>query len=99
MFKFVYIYIYICRNIYVKMNCIILNSFPIMFVKGGPLLATFLRINGSLLDQLSDICIYIYIYIYLYIYIYINIYLSLCPFEISWMADINHICHITPYIL
>ena len=46
---------YIYVEIYVKMNCIILNSFPIMCFKGAPVLATFLYLNGSLLDQLSCI--------------------------------------------
>ena len=42
MFQFV-LYVEIC----VKMNCIILNLFPIMCFKGAPVLATYFCLNGT----------------------------------------------------
>ena len=83
LFQFVIYYV----EIYVKMNCIILNSFPIMCFKGAPVLATLLCLNGSLLDQLSCIVFTCSTSTYSEIYIYIYVCLSVCPFERSMRTD------------
>ena len=73
------------------MNCIILNSFPIMCFEGAPVLETFLCLNGSLLDQLSCIIVTC---TYSEIYVYISVCLSVHLREVGGL-----ICHISPYIL
>ena len=80
-------------EIYIKMNCIILNSFPMCF-KGAPVLATFLCLNGSLLDQLSCIIFTCSTCTYSEIYVYISVCLSVHLREVG-----GPICHSSPYIL
>ena len=77
-------------EIYVKMNCIILNSFPIMCFKGAPVLATFLCLTGSLLDQLS--CIIFTCSTCTYSEIYVHVYISVC---LSGLTLINNFGQIT----
>ena len=71
------------------MNCIILNSFPKMCFKGAPVLATFLCLNGSLLDQLSCIVFTCSTCTYSEIYVYISVCVSVCPFERGRRTDMS----------
>ena len=75
------------------MNCIILNSFPIMCFKGASVLATFLCLNGSLLDQLSCIIFICSTCTYSEIYVYISVCLSVHLRELGGL-----ICHSTAVV-
>ena len=93
-------------EIYVKMNCIILNSFPIMCYKGAPVLATFLCLNGSLLDQSSCIIFTCSTCTYSKIYVYISVCLSVClsvSMSVCLSVHLREvgglIWHSSPYIL
>ena len=81
-------------EIYVNMNCIILNSVPIMCFKGAPMLATFLCLNGSLLDQLSCIIFTCCTCTYSDMYTFLSVCMSVHLREVGGL-----ICHSSPYIL
>ena len=77
-------------EIYVKMNCIILNSFPIMCFKGAPVLATFYVSMGASLTNYLVLFSHLPVRIRKYMYIFLCVHLR----EVG-----GPICHSSPYIL
>ena len=69
-----------------------------MCFNGAPVLATFLCLNGSLLDQLSCIIFTCSTCTYSEIYVYISVCLSVC-LSVHLREVGGLICHSSPYIL